>query len=1070
MDQQLQDLIDQLRQLVPTLQNLGQTRGTASPVRDTGVDRIVQALGRLNATMDQSVKTKDAERRSMESFVKEVDKAVDAQEEYRKKQNQAAAAIEQSAREQAEAARRAAMTDQEIAEERRQQATQALKQQYAELIDKRAASTKYAALIAKEQLEQHRASSTLGSRMQALAGDSVKAQTMLIRLSEAGQATNETLSKLGSAVGVAGRFVQELGEGNTKFTALNPLIDAVADSLGKMAEAIPFAGSAISGATKLVAEGTKFIIGQLQTTVDTFQELGQTGALTAEGMSGVQRQFLESGMSLAGFKKSVVENSATLARFGGTVGDGSKKFTKMVGSIVDSDAGDALRRLGFSADDIGDTAAAFVTQQTRLGLAQGKSQQQLAQGTEQYAKELDLLTKLTGMNRKDVQKQQDAALSEARFRAQYDDMVAQGREKEAKAMLDFQTMVSSAAPEMAAGFRDLSTGFVNSDAARKLFADTGGASVDIMERLKAGQIDQVQAFKELQAATKSQMGVSRDLAKATGDSAGIMSSYAQKSDLVNAKIVDGQVQLQKSQADQMKKGTDPLTDSAVDAQKSMEQMSRQIQNFGFAVMPKAAEAVNQFTGALNEFVKGVAKATGIDLPTISQNNQALSKSVFETKTSVDNAKKAMDIVNDPSTVVKEQEQRRALIDQQDKKNLEKATAVEKAQVGVAKTVEKVGDAIGDLVSWLGAKETGAAIKAAAGEARESRVASDTQYLKSQGRAPSGPATGTATQSDLAGLGLKIKQGDVQADGAQISPRLLEMATKIQSQVPGFNYFSGFNDRFHQENAPGSRHTSGMAADFTLTQKPTPEESEKIVGILKGLGASRVIDEYANPSAKATGGHFHVEVDKFARGGIASGPKQGFPAMLHGTEAVVPLPDGKTIPVDIKGFDMGKAMDAMMSKWADPSSIDQLRGKNRGASDINSSMAYLMDNYGRETKNLSQIVENIRGMTSNAVDSVDVDPVRIKENILTALADIRPRDIDTTGSAIDDQFVREMREVNRELPTAVARAVQAAMTESQRNQAEMAAAVKSLIPELQTQTQVMQRQTSVSERILQVAQN
>ena len=39
---------------------------------------------------------------------------------------------------------------------------------------------------------------------------------------------------------------------------------------------------------------------------------------------------------------------------------------------------------------------------------------------------------------------------------------------------------------------------------------------------------------------------------------------------------------------------------------------------------------------------------------------------------------------------------------------------------------------------------------------------------------------------------------------------------------------------------------------------------------------------------------------FSEGGIASGPTSGYPAILHGTEAVVPLPDGRSIPVSIKG--------------------------------------------------------------------------------------------------------------------------------------------------------------------------
>lgn len=39
---------------------------------------------------------------------------------------------------------------------------------------------------------------------------------------------------------------------------------------------------------------------------------------------------------------------------------------------------------------------------------------------------------------------------------------------------------------------------------------------------------------------------------------------------------------------------------------------------------------------------------------------------------------------------------------------------------------------------------------------------------------------------------------------------------------------------------------------------------------------------------------------FATGGIASGSEGGYPVTLHGTEAVVPLPDGKNIPVQIQG--------------------------------------------------------------------------------------------------------------------------------------------------------------------------
>jgi hypothetical protein len=38
---------------------------------------------------------------------------------------------------------------------------------------------------------------------------------------------------------------------------------------------------------------------------------------------------------------------------------------------------------------------------------------------------------------------------------------------------------------------------------------------------------------------------------------------------------------------------------------------------------------------------------------------------------------------------------------------------------------------------------------------------------------------------------------------------------------------------------------------------------------------------------------------FAVGGVASGPRSGYAALLHGTEAVVPLPNSREIPVELR---------------------------------------------------------------------------------------------------------------------------------------------------------------------------
>ena len=69
----------------------------------------------------------------------------------------------------------------------------------------------------------------------------------------------------------------------------------------------------------------------------------------------------------------------------------------------------------------------------------------------------------------------------------------------------------------------------------------------------------------------------------------------------------------------------------------------------------------------------------------------------------------------------------------------------------------------------------------------------------------------------------------------------------------------------------------------------------IMGGLGSIGGSI-------PVTGRNGGVFSAgkKVGGYADGGIAKGSTSGYPAVLHGTEAVVPLPDGKSIPVSMNG--------------------------------------------------------------------------------------------------------------------------------------------------------------------------
>jgi LAS superfamily LD-carboxypeptidase LdcB len=409
--------------------------------------------------------------------------------------------------------------------------------------------------------------------------------------------------------GTLGGLALDIGKGDTSFKSLNKVIDVASDAMGGMAKTIPYAGEAINAGIKATAEAAKFMLGQMDASAKAFNDLGKVGGLTASGMTGLQKQFTQSGLQLGIFTKLVGDNAMALARFKGTTGEGAETFSAAVGQLtIGSD--DSLRRLGMSGDQIGATVGAFVTQQTRLGRSQAMDAKQLADGAKQYAIELDKLQRVTGYSREELQKQQDASLSESRFRSNIDELYAQGREKEAKELQAMDSRMSKLGKDLGQGVRDLTSGSANTDAAKRLVASTNGAATNIMARLKDGEISADQANDELLDALEANKDAMQITARFTNGVSESFVAYNQVSDALNSRRKGASITAGKEQA-ALLAGTDDLTNKTTEAQKNMEKMSIGIQQLGFKGLPYAAQAVNAVTESMDNLVESVNKALGI---------------------------------------------------------------------------------------------------------------------------------------------------------------------------------------------------------------------------------------------------------------------------------------------------------------------------------------------------------------------------------------------------------------------------------------------------------------------------
>jgi phage-related minor tail protein len=132
------------------------------------------------------------------------------------------------------------------------------------------------------------------------------------------------------------------------------------------------------------------------------------------------------------------------------------------------------------------------------------------------------------------------------------------------------------------------------------------------------------------------------------------------------------------------------------------------------------------------------------------------------------------------------------------------------------------------------------------------------------------------------------------------------------QVAAFDTFTNVQDVF----TSGLGVMENALVDFVTTGKL--EFKDLLNSILEDLARLMVRQNITGPLAGALGGALSgmfgggaaqplsvtsgvsYNTAFGATGGVFSGPTSGYPAVMHGTEAIVPLSGGRSIPVEMKG--------------------------------------------------------------------------------------------------------------------------------------------------------------------------
>jgi hypothetical protein len=697
--------------------------------------------------------------------------------------------------------------------------------------------------------------SGLGSAAQGARENREDFRSLKPAVGAANVALKSMTGALGNGISTLGDVISGLGGVASRF------IPGLGKAAGLLAVGVGSGVSALGGMIKkhgkdVVDAATAFMnfsLDETQRVVGAFQMLSKIGGVTGESFEGMQKAALETGLSMDQFARVIAKNSQGLAFAGGSVTQGMKAVVDITKASKGFE--DQFLKLGIGFEEQRDLTAQFLTYQRTLTGVNLRDTKGLTEASKAYILQLDELARLTGMSREEAAARLANQGRELKFGAVLEDAAKRGPQFSAAIGNAAEIIEKRAGPQMAKGFKDIFDNMGTKEA-QLFFQATGGAGPELVNFLeRTGDLATfMERLQQATAAAYETMGGTKYERQV-----GRLGTYfdpvlGEMRQLKNATdlTAEGLRGVTQEQKDAMNNQSN-LTNTVVDAQKNLRDFALNIDKIVIQQFPKMAGAVKMFTGTLEAGSAALAKVLGVP-------------------------------------------------------------------------VAAGGGAGGGSSAVAGG--SGAGSRAGGGAppvAPSGDLKSKIMQLESGGRnIGTGLGGGTSsafglyqmTRTTFNSLARNAKQGD-----ALFGKTFEQMREDINLQSAAMDALLGANQQQLSKAGVSTKdaamymaHVLGAGtASKILRAADNTNIDDVVLPIAKAnnpnlfKGVSTVADIKASFDRVTGGGGYQY-------GGIASGPKSGYTAMLHGTEAVVPLPGGRSIPVEMTGMTdtMGKQV-AMMGE-------------------------------------------------------------------------------------------------------------------------------------------------------------
>lgn len=416
------------------------------------------------------------------------------------------------------------------------------------------------------------------------------------------QASSDTFNKeagsAGKAFGIAGGIAADAGMsllkfGSTVFSSQARISDGakvfeeVSKSLG---DKLPEKFGAVGKALGAVSQGATHLIKAAESGVDTFRTLSGSGAAFNNDILLMKNSAAQSRLSLDEFAGIVSSNTQGFAAFGGTVTSGAAKFVAASKQMFDEGTATPLLNLGMTFEEVNEDLAEFMIRNRRAYTEEQMRDGTAAKAMVAMSTEMDKIAKITGMNRKELEKETNDRMRKGQVDAKIRQLEASGNKEAAQKMKLALAEAAKAGPGALAAVEDIFTkGTVVSEEGRQAAVALGPAFHDLTAMVNTakgpGGIDgmrssignfnsaiaaRVQDPNFLQIATLGGMG------NATADAAaGMLMSAGTYSDSVKALqdkegiTREAAIAKLRTMSDEEQKARDPVTSTVINGEKAL---------------------------------------------------------------------------------------------------------------------------------------------------------------------------------------------------------------------------------------------------------------------------------------------------------------------------------------------------------------------------------------------------------------------------------------------------------------------------------------------------------------------